>query len=101
MAWGLWNKIKNGFKKAGQWIKGAAEKIRDKVIKPVTEKVIKPFKPLISAAVTAYNPQAGAAVDTALGVVEKLSDEGWGSAAKDVAGLAQGAGGFTPFKRLR
>ena len=35
MAWGLWNKIKNGFRRAFNWI-------RDKIVKPVIDKVIKP-----------------------------------------------------------
>ena len=65
MAWGLWNKIKQGFKKAGTVIKKAADF--------VTDKVIKPFKPLI----------AGAVVNKVMDGVERFSDEG-----------------FTPFKRL-
>jgi hypothetical protein len=35
MAFGLWKKIKEGLKKAGRWI-------RDKIAKPVWNKVIKP-----------------------------------------------------------
>jgi hypothetical protein len=70
MAWGLWNKIKNGFKKAGQWIK-------DKVIDPVVNTVIKPFKPAITAAVTAFNPKAGAITSKVLDTAERFSDEGF------------------------
>ena len=72
MAWGLWNKIKNGYKKVGKALQGAA--------KFVTDKVIKPFKPIISAAATAVSPKFGAAFNTGMNVVEKFSDEGWGSA---------------------
>ena len=79
MAWGLWNKIKNGFKKAAGWVK-------DKVIKPVVNNVVKPFKPIISAAATAINPALGAAVTTGMNVAEKISDEGYGSVAKSWAG---------------
>ena len=68
MAWGLWNKIKNGFKKAGKVIR--------KVAKTVTEKVIKPFKPVISGVASAINPALGAAVDTGMNAVERFSDEG-------------------------
>jgi hypothetical protein len=39
MAWGLWNKIKQGFKKVGNFVKKAASFVNDKVIKP--------FKPVI------------------------------------------------------
>ena len=75
MAWGLWNKIKQGFKKAGAVVK--------KVADVVTDKVIKPFKPLIAGAVSAINPAAGAIAGKAMDAVERFSDEG-----------------FTPFKRL-
>ena len=78
MAWGLWNKIKNGIKKAGSWIK-------DKIIKPVVNTVIKPFKPVISAATTAINPALGAAVTTGMNVVESISDDGYANTAKDWA----------------
>ena len=69
MAWGLWNKIKQGFKKVGNWVK-------DKVLKPVVNTVIKPFKPIISGAVNAINPKAGAVVDTVMNAAERWSDEG-------------------------
>ena len=76
MAWGLWNKIKQGFKKAGSVIKKAAD--------IVTEKVIKPFKPIIGGAISAINPTAGAIATKAMDTVERFSDEG-----------------FTPFRRLK
>ena len=48
MAWGFWNKIKNGFKKAFNWVK-------DKIIKPVANvvkgawnKVVKPVANVVS-----------------------------------------------------
>ena len=72
MAWGLWNKIKNGFKKVGGFIK-------DKVLKPVVNTVIKPFKPVISSVASAINPALGAAVNKGMTAVEKFSDEGWGN----------------------
>ena len=69
MAWGLWNKIKQGIKKAGRWVK-------DKVLKPVVNNVIKPFKPVISAAATAFNPKVGAIVNTGMNMAERWSDDG-------------------------
>ena len=74
MAWGLWNKIKQGFKKAGAVIKKAADVI--------TNKVIKPFKPIIGGVASAINPKAGAFINTAMNVAERWSDEG-DSAIKD------------------
>ena len=79
MAWGLWNKIKNGFKKVGGFIK-------DKVLKPVVNTVIKPFKPVIQGVVSAINPTAGAIAGKVMNVAEKISDEGFGSVAKSWAG---------------
>ena len=75
MAWGLWNKIKNGFKKAAGWVK-------DKVLKPVVNTVIKPFKPVIAGVASAINPTLGAAVNTGMNVVEQIADGGIGSVAK-------------------
>ena len=64
MAWGLWNKIKQGIRKAGSFIK-------DKVLKPVVNTVVKPFKPVISAAANAINPKIGSIVDTGMNMAEK------------------------------
>lgn len=75
MAWGLWNKIKNGFKKVGNAIA--------KGVGWVANNVVKPFKPIISGVASAINPKVGAAVNFGMNAVEKLSDEG-----------------FTPFRRL-
>ena len=77
MVWGLWNKIKQGFKKAGNFVK-------NKVLKPVVDTVIKPFKPIIGGAISAINPAAGAIAGKVMDSVERFSDEG-----------------FTPFKRLK
>ena len=76
MAWGLWNKIKQGFKKVGSAVKKAADF--------VTDKIIKPFRPFISGAIGAVKPQYGAVADKVMDSVERFSDEG-----------------FTPFRRLR
>lgn len=65
MAWGLWNKIKNGIKRVGGVLKRGAEFVRDKVIKP--------FKPVISGVATAINPAFGAALTTGMNVAEKLT----------------------------
>ena len=80
MAWGLWNKIKTGLSKAGRFIKNAA--------KTVVDKVVKPFKPVISAAATAFNPAVGAIVNKGMDAVERFSDEGWGDTARRAVGWA-------------
>ena len=80
MAWGLWNKIKNGITKAGRFIKNAA--------KVVTDKVVKPFKPVIAGAIGAVNPVAGAAAHAVMNSVERFSDEGWSDTGKRAVGWA-------------
>ena len=82
MAWGLWNKIKNGLRKAGSWVK-------DRIIKPVVNTVVKPFKPAITAAISAFNPAAGAIAGKVMDTAEKISDEGWGSSARSAVGWAK------------
>ena len=62
MAWGFWKKIKNAFKKAGQWIK-------NKVIQPVVnfgKKVFTKAEPILNTAVK-LAPAIGAAVGGAKG----------------------------------
>ena len=48
MAWGLWNKIKKGFRKVGKWINNKIIKPIGRVIKPVWNKVVKPVTETIS-----------------------------------------------------
>lgn len=80
MAWGLWNKIKNGFRKVGNFVRKAA--------KTVNEKIIKPFKPVISTAANAISPKLGKALDVGMGAVETLSDDGWGGVGKKAGSSA-------------
>ena len=85
MAWGLWNKIKQGFKKAGAVVK--------KIARTVTDKVIKPFKPVISAAANAFNPALGKIVDKGMDSVERWSDtaarpQGWAADGGESIGKA-------------
>ena len=57
MAWGLFNKIKKGFKKVGSVFKKGAQFVNDKIVQP--------FKPYIKAAANAIIPGAGRIVDVA------------------------------------
>ena len=48
MAWGLWNKIKKGLKKAVNWVKNKIIKpVKNKIVKPVWNKVVKPVTNVI------------------------------------------------------
>ena len=75
MAWGVWNKIKQGIKKAGNFVK--------KAVGFVADKVVKPFRPIIGAAATAFGGAKGGAVaNKVMDTVERWSDtaarpQGW------------------------
>jgi hypothetical protein len=58
MGFGLWKKIKNGLKKAGQWI-------NQNVIQPVSKiasKIVAPIAKFAAPLISAINPAVGAAV---------------------------------------
>ena len=85
MAWGIFNKIKKGFKKIGSVFK--------KGLNFVNDKIVKPFKPIIKTAANAFIPGAGAVVDAVSDGVDAVSNGDWGSAkqsASDVATWARG-----------
>ena len=69
MAWGLFNKIKKGFKKVGSAFKKAAGFVNDKIVKP--------FKPLIKQAVNKFIPGAGNIVDAASDGLDAVSKGDW------------------------
>ena len=76
MAWGLFNKIKKGFKKVGSAFKKAAGWVNDKVIKP--------FKPLITTAANTFFPGSGAIVDVVSDGVDAVSKGDWKGASNTV-----------------
>ena len=57
MAWGLFNKIKSGFRKVGRALKKGVQLVNDRIVKP--------FKPIIKTAVNSLIPGAGIVVDAA------------------------------------
>ena len=92
MAWGLWNKIKQGFKKVGGAIKKAASFVNDKIIKP--------FKPVISNVANAIVPGSGRVVEAVSDGIDGWSSSTQGSTSSDVAngnfrGAAQRVVGMT------
>ena len=80
MAWGVWNKIKQGIKKAGNFVK--------KAVGFVADKVVKPFKPIIGAAATVFGGAKGGAIaNKVMDTVERWSDgDGDGAVANWAAG---------------
>ncbi len=81
MAWGLWNKIKKGFKKAGKVFKKGAQFINDKVIKP--------FKPLIKSAADSFIPGSGAIIDKVSDGIDTVVNNDWSKARNSVSEWAK------------
>ena len=95
MAWGLWNKIKQGFKKVGAAIKKGAQW--------VNEKVIKPFKPVISAVANKIKPGAGMVVEAVSDGIDAVATGDINTIANRAASMAnnpQLLGAFRPYKKL-
>ena len=69
MAWGLWNKIKKGFQKVGKALK--------KGVKWVSDKIVKPFKPVIKTVANAIVPGIGGkVVDVVSDGIEAVGNDG-------------------------
>ena len=71
MAWGFWKKIKDGFSKVGRAIVKGASWVNDKIVKP--------FKPIVKAGVSAVanafgGPAAGLAASAAVDAVSSGID---------------------------
>ena len=83
MAWGIFNKIKKGFKKIGSVFK--------KGINFVNDKIIKPFKPIIKTAANAFIPGAGSVIEAASDGLDAINkgDSSWGDAAAGVGSWAK------------
>ena len=83
MAWGIFNKIKKGFKKIGSVFK--------KGINFVNDKIIKPFKPIIKTAANAFIPGVGSVIEAASDGLDAINkgDSSWGDAAAGVGSWAK------------
>ena len=85
MAWGIFNKIKKGFKKIGSIFKKGVNFLNDKIVKP--------FKPIIKTVANSFVPGAGTVVDIASDGIDAVTKGDWGGAkqaAGDVATWAKG-----------
>ena len=79
MAWGLWNKIKQGFKKVGNVVKKAASFVNDKVIKP--------FKPVITNVADTLMPGAGRVVEAVSDGIDEFATGNFKGAAQRMVGM--------------
>jgi hypothetical protein len=77
MAWGIFNKIKRGFKKVGSAFK--------KGIQFVNDKIVKPFKPVITNVANAIIPGSGKIVEAVSDGIDGWSSSTQGSTSTDVA----------------
>ena len=92
MAWGIFNKIKKGFKKIGSVFKKGINFVNDKKgINFVNDKIIKPFKPIIKTAANAFIPGAGSVIEAASDGLDAINkgDSSWGDAAAGVGSWAK------------
>jgi hypothetical protein len=60
MVFGWWKKIKQGFAKAGQWIKNAAVNVYNKVLKPIASVVAPAVSKVATQLAPALGPKYGA-----------------------------------------
>ena len=91
MAWGLWNKIKQGFKKVGNAIKKAATFVNDKVIQP--------FKPVISKVADTLLPGSGRVVEAVSDGIDDVVRGNFRGAANKMIGLPN-PNSDRPYRRL-
>ena len=106
MAWGFWNKIKQGFSKVGRAIVKGANWVNDKIIKP--------FKPVIKEGVrqlgNSFSPELGnrlsQAVDTvsdgidfAQDVNQNIQNRNWQGLSQNASQLASSLKGMPKFRR--
>ena len=91
MAWGLWNKIKQGFKKVGNFVKKAAGFVADKVIKP--------FKPVISTVANVIAPGSGRIVEAVSDGIDEFANGNFRNGAQKMIGMAN-PNSDRPYRRL-
>ena len=91
MAWGLWNKIKQGFKKVGNFVKKAASFVNDKVIKP--------FKPVITNVANAIIPGSGKFIEAVSDGIDEFAHGNFRSGAQKMIGLPN-PNSDRPYRRL-
>ena len=91
MAWGLWNKIKQGFKKVGNFVKKAASFVNDKIIKP--------FKPVITNVANAILPGSGKIVEAVSDGIDDVANGNFKGAAHRMVGMSN-PNAVRPYRKL-
>ena len=91
MAWGLWNKIKQGFKKVGSVVKSAAKFVNDKIVKP--------FKPVITKVADTLLPGSGRVVEAVSDGIDDVANGNFKGAAQRMVGMAN-PNADRPYRRL-
>jgi hypothetical protein len=83
MAWGIWNKIKNGLKKVGGAIVKGVSWVNDKIVKPIVKPIMSVATPILNAVGTSFGlPMLGTGINAGInfgsGLVDKVSGGGDG-----------------------
>ena len=80
MAWGVFNKIKKGFKKIGNVFKKGVNFLND---------AVQTAAPIASAVANKILPGSGALINLASGALNALDNRNYGDAAQNVANFIQ------------
>ena len=81
MAWGVFNKIKRGFKKVGSAFKKGLQFTNDKIVKP--------FKPILKTVANSFIPGAGAIVEAASDGIDAVVSDDWGKAGESATSISE------------
>jgi phage-related protein len=73
MAWGVWNKIKNGIKKVAGGIGKAASWVNDKIIKPVIKPIANAVAPIIDGFVPGLGSTIRNGIDAGSGFADRMT----------------------------
>jgi phage-related protein len=71
MAWGIWNKIKNGIKKVIGGIGKAAKWVNDKIIKPI----VKPIAGALAPVIDGFMPGLGSGIKRGVDIGSDYADK--------------------------
>jgi phage-related protein len=73
MAWGIWNKIKNGIKKVVGGVGNAASWVNDKVVKPVIKPVVGALAPVLDTFIPGLGTTIKHGVDVGSDCADRIS----------------------------
>ena len=90
MAWGLWSKIKKGFKKAGEALKKGANWVNDNIIKPAAPALRAAGGAIADRIAPGTGDIVRRGIDTVTGAVDAVGRGNYRDAARNVRDFIQG-----------